>query len=699
MNTIKYDEKLKPIIEHVKNGNYKAVKQWIDDGNPVFNPESKSKSVLYYAATNGFFSILELLVQADWKQEPAQLNSALNKSIDIVHLDCVRLLLENGADVKSVSWDSIFYTHNSRIVSLFFEYKKGVEDFENAIGQIEQGTAGAIKNALPAHPEFEIPVLNKMLEYLFEMEYYSSSELRYGMESAEEQAKQHTHYARLFGLLRWTGADVRRQLTGEDGSTSVLKYAVQCSKLSVIKTLKLTADDPINEYAQGMSDCDEAKLKYLIKLGLSINDQADGTSSHLLSYMKRGNLSVVQVFIDNGAKLPPVESKELKDLRYSLFHHTMPGGIFLSLAKVISVDQMKYLLTNSKVKEILGDTPEVIIHNLYDPANSESPDTFDRLMEGVSEELTLTDVHPVARKYRGYCTKSDRTPDPFPINIPGRNHDLYSFSSLQCSKEIRPWIIMLLNKIVPELEKQGGKFEFEESKSWGNHIDVNFCVNIRNYKIPLEFHEAVTSPKKYLSRENNAKSTFIGKLQFCHRLHGQKVKLAEEKTFMGFNDRIDYLVSRVVSVAELEDKHVQERREMNERWERERQERAQKEQQEYQARVKLENQRARSRQKVQEMIHEEQSFFKDFSKKAQAFEDCRIMRQYLAELKKEWLSSVNKLNDEQKNWLSRAELLLKHHDPFQKKTPRTIQDIEFPESLWDCQWAEIEAYIAKELRK
>jgi hypothetical protein len=427
-------------------------------------------------------------------------------------------------------------------------------------------------------------------------------------------------------------------------------------------------------------------MELLVKCGLIINDLPDGTSSLLLEYVKCARFETVLFLINNGAKLTPVEDADLKYLRQKLFRDGFPDGIFLALAKVLPVDQIRYLLKHSKTNDILGDKPETIIRNLYDTSNSELPDTFDTLLNEVQEKLKSIKLHPIAVRYRRYCNKSDKKKLPYPFL---QDIQEYCFNSLHASKKIRPWIILLLNDLIPELEKRGVKFTFEEqqTRAWSKIIDVDFYALIRTHKIPIEFHEKETSPKRYLSREKSGDS-HIGKLQFCHRFDGCKNILATEKTFLQFQEKIEYLADRLMSVADKEDKREEERRLRHEKYELERLE----EQRERERKEKLEEHRTINKLKVKEMIQEEEGFFKDISKKAKAFEKCRLMRHYIEALKNEW-ESENELNDEQKEWLIFAELLINRHDPFYTNTPKTIQDIEFPESIWDQPWSEIMDFI------
>jgi len=602
MNTTKYDEKLKPLFESIKNGDYNAVKQWIEDGNPVLNPESSAQSVLYYASSRGMFSILEFLLTLDWGKGSSYLNKALMQAVYKSHADNVKLLLEHGATAESVPWYKILDTYSSKITLLFLDYNKSVDGLQNDLSGLTRASARAFKDALPRRTDLEDVLIFAMIDNLRET-YYASNEDD-SQRSSDEEAKKYNRYASLVGLIRWIGCDIRKEIVSDDEKLCALGYAIVHNDARVLKSLKLSIDDAalINKYAPSLVFCDAAKMELLLKCGLIVNDGSEGKSHMLVEHIKRANLKMILFLANHGAQLPPIADTDLKELRRRLSQGEFPNGFFLALAKVLTTEQMKYLLTFSKVKEVLGDTPSIILCNLYDPSNSESPDALDLLLEQVQDKLKTIELHPIARQFRSYCAKSDRErPD---IHIPWRKEFTeYRFNSLQTSKKIRPWIILLLNDLIPELEQKGVKFSFEEKPGqWrGNVVDVNLYAVIREYKIPIEFQEAQTSPKKYLSRDNS-KNTYTGKLQFCHRLDGRKNKLAEEKTFLQFKDKIEYLADRLISVADLEDRREEAQKLRQEEYERERRERSEKEQRELQQKQKIEQHRLSNKRKVETLI-------------------------------------------------------------------------------------------------
>ncbi len=86
------------------------------------------------------------------------------------------------------------------------------------------------------------------------------------------------------------------------------------------------------------------------------------------------------------------------------------------------------------------------------------------------EKLKDTNINPITACFISCRTKSDREKLPYPFKD---ERSEYRFSGLYVSKEIRPWMVSLLNDLLPELENRGVKFTFEESnRTYGNYIDV-----------------------------------------------------------------------------------------------------------------------------------------------------------------------------------------------------------------------------------
>ena len=120
--TTQYDAKLEPLKEAVESGNSDFLRRWLEEGQPICNPESKRESLLSVAVKSRQFSMLELLLGAgNWREEyPRALSRALGEAVRSKQIDIVRLLLANGASVESVPWWKIADTRSMELGAAAF---------------------------------------------------------------------------------------------------------------------------------------------------------------------------------------------------------------------------------------------------------------------------------------------------------------------------------------------------------------------------------------------------------------------------------------------------------------------------------------------------------------------------------------------------------------------------------------------------
>jgi hypothetical protein len=123
-------EEIKPLIDLCKAGKLFDVQEWIASGKPVNPPPSvsgyKRKCPLEIAIGLGFHSLVQVLLKggADiYEPRYWPLDDALYKR----RLDLVKLLVEHGADIHSVSMASIFETWQPDIMKWFIEQGADVE--------------------------------------------------------------------------------------------------------------------------------------------------------------------------------------------------------------------------------------------------------------------------------------------------------------------------------------------------------------------------------------------------------------------------------------------------------------------------------------------------------------------------------------------------------------------------------------------
>src|SRR5580700_1725364 len=89
-------------IAHVKlcrTGRLYELEKWIADGRSLEISAAKQGTLLQVAIHTGFHSLIELIAKHD---NQSSKNASLGDAVALRRLDFVRLLVENGADAKSV---------------------------------------------------------------------------------------------------------------------------------------------------------------------------------------------------------------------------------------------------------------------------------------------------------------------------------------------------------------------------------------------------------------------------------------------------------------------------------------------------------------------------------------------------------------------------------------------------------------------
>ena len=705
-----YDEKLKPLVEAVRSGNLDYVRKWMESGEPIYNPKSRTSSVLEVASESGFFSMLELLLSVGgWEQYANTMNSALRDAVLYPHVDNARILLDHGADPNYVQWYSIFESHKRDLVTAFLEHNKDTSDIDSGIDEVEWGTARALRDWFEQDRSMEVPLLRKMIELIDEI--YENSTWYIGRNDDYKQSEQQIaaakHAERIFSLIRWIGVDVRRSIVvdEDDGAKdSVFSAAVRKGTRNLLRSLGHNDSDAklLNEAARDMEWCDATKADYMCKCGLVVNDREDGTSTLLLSHFKQQNETIVIYLADHGAKMPQVDAETLKEWQSHFYKYSKPmPGVLLSLAKILTPEQMAIAIHGIKAVDVFGADEETIVEDLYDADKSQSPDAFTRCMEKVKATIKGAVLHPLARNFRGYCLRSDREPyPPEYVRMFGRQVKMCNFRGNECSKEIRPWIVCVLNQFIPKCIEKGAKFKFKEiSNGYGyrnDRPDVDFIAEIDGYDVPLVFREGKIKPKAYLLREPVAADVYSGKLQFCHRLDrslGSPEVILGEHKYLWFQDHIEEMVDGLFAVVAKKKKAEVREKERQERFERERIERERAAREREEKRMEEERLRAEEDRKRREAAAATEArkaaaekLFNDVLLKAKVAEDCCHVRAYLDELRQ----SVGNLESEERAkmraWFESVEAVLAQkerwsHDPFSKAEPVQMELTHPPQQV------------------
>ena len=500
---------------------------------------------------------------------------------------------------------------------------------------------------------------------------------------------------RVFSLIRWTGVDTRRSIVVEEEEgtkDSVFAAVVRKGTRNQLRSLGREESDAklLNVAARDMEWCDEAKADYMCKCGLVINDREDGTSSLLLLHFRKRNESIVMYLAEHGAKMPTIGAETLKEWQNHFYKYSKPKpGILLALAKVLTPDQMAIAIHGSKAREVFGADEETIVEDLYDSDKSQSPDAFIRCMDKVRAAIKGATIHPLARKFRGYCLQADREPySPEIVRFLGHQVKMCNFRGNECSKEIRPWVVCVLNQFIPRCIERGAKFRFEEIKNEycyrDDRPDVDFIVKIDGYDVPLVFREGKIKPKAYLLREAISGDVYSGKLQFCHRL-GRSLRAPEavlsERKYLWFQDHIEEMVDGLFAVVEKKKRADLREKERQERFERERLEREQVVREREAKRLAEERLRAEEARRHREEVAAiearkaaEEKLFNEVVLKAKVAEDCYRVRTYLNELRKTMENLDAEERAKMQSWLEGVEAVLEQKErwsrnPFSKVEP------------------------------
>ena len=103
------------------------IEKWIAAGKPLDVP-AKYRSLLRVALQTGFHSLIELIAKHEKNQSSK--NAALADAVSLRRLDFIQLLVENGAEVKSVPLSDVLLEWNPLIFRFFLE--RGADPVEGS---------------------------------------------------------------------------------------------------------------------------------------------------------------------------------------------------------------------------------------------------------------------------------------------------------------------------------------------------------------------------------------------------------------------------------------------------------------------------------------------------------------------------------------------------------------------------------------
>jgi ankyrin repeat protein len=118
---------LKELIQLIRHGRLFEVQKWIQEGRPIRLPEVGHfiVSPIQAAIRTGFHSMAEVMLDQLSKEE--DLNGLLNEAVQMGRLDLIELLHRFGANPKSISYETVAYTHNPLILRWFEDHDVDLE--------------------------------------------------------------------------------------------------------------------------------------------------------------------------------------------------------------------------------------------------------------------------------------------------------------------------------------------------------------------------------------------------------------------------------------------------------------------------------------------------------------------------------------------------------------------------------------------
>ena len=548
--TTPYDAKLEPLFGFIRAGDCHRCREWIEAGKPLLNPASREPSPLVAAASTGFFSILETMLDGgDWEEYPAELEAALGKALETRNPSNVLLLLDRGASPNSLPWQSIFEAHAPEITRAFLQHGKSTEGLYPGWDHLERESAAVLAEFLPMREDLHQEVLQQMIRSLDDAEDFGKRAKRAAARGSsfanvlENFAKRER---RCFRLLAATGPDIHRPIEHpEGGTTTLLEHTVRHGDFGQLLLLSPTkADHPaIVAAAKELPLCGEAKTKYLFQCGLPVNDREDGTSSVMARALLDGQFGVFVAAASLGGKLPDLSPNAWRRFRESLHRPDFPPYRLPLLARHVTEARMAYLLDHEGCKEKFGRSALQIVEDLYHPETALSPDRFAALMQAERQAHAGRKYCRAVQSFRTIVRKANRATR--------KQGPEYVVPSVACSREIEPWLFNFLDEFASACVEIGGTCHVRKDPlpPPGDRMEATFCVTFLGIEFDMAIRELWTAPALYWYKRSPDGKVPAGRLEITCDACASYHPLAKETDFLGFKDQSPALAVKLLKMA------------------------------------------------------------------------------------------------------------------------------------------------------
>lgn len=354
-------------------GKLYELEKWIAEGKSLDISSSLKRgrhtTLLQIAVKTGFHSLVELIAKNENSQSSK--NAALADAASARRLDLVEVLLEHGANIKSVSLVDVLLTWEPKIIRFFLDHGADVLEgrpFAVAFGERIRTALRPFLDYKQTHPELAAQLQEQL-----------DCALRYFCSKGD---------LKWVSLLMWAGGDPRsrgpclnEEYTDDpECYTSDLDEACRSENPDVLKRLKPdpTRDDFSELLRHAASWPRKEVLEFLLEIGANPNDKPNGGSSALDSalrdlsfagwepygsnrlkpkYKVSRSPDCVRQLLARGAIWNPSENHDLNSLRRSLLE--CEPDVTIELLRLFRehsacpAERVRKLLGTPKMKEHL----------------------------------------------------------------------------------------------------------------------------------------------------------------------------------------------------------------------------------------------------------------------------------------------------------------------------------------------------------
>ena len=258
------------LIRLCGRGRLYEVEKWITSGRSLVMPPGSRNTPLGIAIEMGFHSLAELLARHETQE---QKNHGLRHAVREKSWEYVYLLLEHGADLKSVPLIDVLRSWDQRIIRFFLDNGADAttdSPFAMAFSERIQRALRPFVDYSAEHPELATD-LHAQLD----------ASLRTACDKRD---------SKWVSLLMWAGADPRslgptfdeEDPTNPENFTTAMHLAAYCEDVKIVKRLKPDPQrDDVSDMVRSAAMFGRLDVvRYLIKdLGTNPNEKPNGGST------------------------------------------------------------------------------------------------------------------------------------------------------------------------------------------------------------------------------------------------------------------------------------------------------------------------------------------------------------------------------------------------------------------------------------